>query len=545
MKRGNAVKGLAVLLSILTLSSGICGITAFAGSHDTVIGNSSFAETINTDIWNNPEGDVTAENGKLIFPKDGTEETRLITSAAARKNERLKELFRASVTMRLTALPEGETFAFAFGLQSQEAYQGNKGNVEVAFTNQGGLQVAVIAYGNGGKATTVVGASKCSGLNRDIAIEANLTSEGNLTLKVAGKTLCNGTKLPVSGEGRLGFLQTGSCGAQVSKVDIAIRGYDAPENVNINETFDNGYMNTAVLTSKTVWSSDYYPQSLSVKEYKGNKVLAFERTYLSYIGTRYPYSNFEMTFDVPYMYRKDVRDENGTLVEPATANLVISLGGDSVDHSGYGYTQAAETIVFHPSSTISDYRSNHSGRDENHLVFSSQYESDKGFSVKISIIDGVVSVGLKWLEEKDYSTVLTYTRESGTPTGYIHIWSNVLGNMAIDNLKIVNKDLNPKLLTVEPTHDSFDRVPDFKYEKQELKFRDDTKKEEEDKTEEKPAIIEKIEAIVKVDDLEETDLTLLIYAGVSGAVLLIGGFITGEVLRRKRNKQMGGKEDEA
>ena len=95
MKRGKTVKGLAVLLSILTLSSGICSMTAFAGSKDTVIGNASFSEEINTDIWNNPEGDVTVKNGKLIFPKDGTEETRLITVAAAQDNERITELFQA------------------------------------------------------------------------------------------------------------------------------------------------------------------------------------------------------------------------------------------------------------------------------------------------------------------------------------------------------------------------------------------------------------------------------------------------------------------
>lgn len=529
MKRGKTVKGLAILLSILTLSSGNGTITAFAGAKDTVIGNASFSEEINTDIWNNPEGDVTVENGKLIFPKDGTEETRLITVAAAQVNERITELFQASLTMKLTELPEGETFAFAFGLQTVEAYHGNKGNVEVTFANDGGLKVAVIAYGDGGKAITVAEPTSCGSMNSNISIEATLMKDGKLSLKVAGKTLCNDVQIPVAGTGRLGFLQTGNCGAEVSKVQFAIRGYDAPENCNVEENFDNGFMNTAVFSSKTIWSSDWYPQSLSVQEYNGNNVLKFERTYLAYIGTKYQYSNFEMTFDVPYMYRKDVRDESGVLIEPATANLVLSFGGDSINHSNYGYTQAAEAIVFHPSSTISDLRSKHKGKDDNHLIFSPDYESDKGFSVKLSVIDAVVTVGLKWLEEDNYTTVLTYARENGTPTGYIHLWTNVLGNLAVDNIKIVNKDAQPNVITVDAKHDNYDRVPDFDYEKVELKFREEEQKD-----------IEK-----KASLLGKTDTTLLLYTGISGAVLLVGGYVTGEVLKRKRNKQMGGQQDEA
>lgn len=529
MKRNKTVKGLVILLSIMTLSSGLFSMTSFAGSNDTIIGNASFAEEIDTDIWSNPEGDITIKSGKLIIPSDGTEETRLITVAAAQENERCTELFQASTTLKITALPKGETFAFAFGLQTVEAYQGNKGNVEVAFTNDGGLKVAVVAYGDGGKANTIVKPTKCGSMNSNIKIEATLMKGGVLTLKVGGKTLCNKVKLPISGAGRLGFIQTGSCGAEVSNVKFAIRKYDAPQNCNIEENFDNGYMNTAVFSSKTIWSSDWYPQSLSVQEYKGNNVLMFERTYLAYIGTKYQYSNFEMTFDVPYMYRKDVRDENGEVIQPATANLVLSFGGDSVDHENYGYTQAAEAIVFHPSSLVSDLRSNHTGRDDNHLIFSPECETDKGFSVKLSVIDAVVTVGLKWLEEDNYSTVLTYTRENGTPTGYIHLWTNVLGNLAVDNIKIVNKDVKPDVITVEPTHDSYDRVADFNYQKEEYQFLEDVKEADKADAKEKDA----------------PDWMLLVYATAAGALVLAVGFAIGEIRKKKISKQMGGKQDEA
>ena len=191
MRRRNVMRGLAVLLSVATLSGGICSNTVFAGSNHTVIDKSSFSEEINTDIWNSPEEDVLVKEGKLIFPSDGTEETRLITKAAAKENSRLSELFSASAIMKLTELPEGEMFAFAFGLRTVEAYQGNVGNVEVAFSNQGGLKVEVTAYGDGGAATAIVEPTSCGAINSNIKIEAKLLSGGKLTLKVAGKTLCD------------------------------------------------------------------------------------------------------------------------------------------------------------------------------------------------------------------------------------------------------------------------------------------------------------------------------------------------------------------
>lgn len=529
MKRKSTIRRMATLLSVVVLSSGIFSITSFAGRRDVLVDDSSFAEKIDTGLWNNPDEDVAVKNGTLIFPTDSSEETRLITTGFAQKNERLDELFNASASIKLKTLPQGQKFVFAFGLQSPEAYPGNNGNVEIAFTNQGGVRVAVSAYSDGGQETVLVQPMRCGSMNTNITVQAKLTIEGKLTLQVAGRTLCKDMGLPVSGEGHLGFLQTGECAAEVSQVAIRICQYETPENPNIDENFDSGAMNTAVFASKTVTASRYYPQALSVQEYKGNNVLMFQRTNLAYIGTRYQYSNFELTFDVPYMHRAVTRDENGTVIDPKSNTLLVAFGGDNISYSGYGYTNATDYINFLSNSTISADHGNHvTTTDEmgDYLLYSSSLSDDKGFSVKISVIDAVVTVGLKWMEETQYKDVLTYTMKEGTPTGYIHIWTSGLGNFAIDNIKITNKDKQPKLITVEYTCDTFERPADFAYEEAEMVFREEKKKSDDTTTK------------------GWEQYKMILYTAIEGVIILGISFAVGEILKRKKNKQVGGTQNE-
>ena len=525
MKRNKAMRGMAILLSIATLTSGAFSMTAHAGRRDSVVDNSSFAEELNTKLWSNPDEDILIKNGTVVFPKDSTEDTRLITTGMASKEERLNELFQASTRLKLKNVPEGQKFVFAFGLQSPEAYLGNNGNVEIAFTNQGGVKVAVSAYSDGGTETVIVEPVSCGSMNTNISIQAKLTMDGKLTLQVAGKTICKEVALPVSGEGHLGFLQTGECQVEISSVDIRVYKYEAPENPDVEENFDSGAMNTAVLSSKTVMGSSYYPQSLSIQEYKGNNVLMFERTNIGYIGTRYQYSNFEMTFDVPYAKRSNVRDENNEITDPKNKGFLVAFGGDNVNYSGYGYKEAADYINFLSNSQISAGHGEYVTKDDNHLFCSGSVSDDRGFSVKITVIDAVVTVGLKWFEEAQYTQVLTYTIKEGTPTGYIHIWSTGMGNYAIDNIKIINKDVKPNTITVGYTYDTFERPADFAYEEEPMVFRD-------------------VEVAEDTTNKGLGQYKMILYAGIQGVILLGISFAIGQIIKKKRQKQGGGAQNE-
>lgn len=526
MRLKHTMKGLAILLSIATLTGGIQTMTVSAGKSEVVIDKASYKEELDTGKWNNPDQDIELKDGKLIIPADSTEDTRIITVQPVQSNERLKELFKGSTTFKLTSLPEGEAFIFALGLASIEEYPGNPGNIEVTFTNEGGLKAGVIAYDDSAEPVTLVEPVSCGSLNANVTLNAVLTSDNKLTLKVSGKTICNQVALPIESDGNIGFLQTGNCGAEISDVNLSIFTYDTPQNPDIFEDFENGAMNSAVFYSKNVYPSPYYPQALSVQEIDGNQVLKFDRCGLAYIGTNYQYSNFELTFDVPYFQRVEERNEEGEIIVPATSNLLVAFGSDIVKYDGYGYTQAADSIMFPSNSVISNLRETQMQKLQSHFIYDPEIPSDRTFSVKVSVIDAEVTVGLKWENEKDFTTVMNYMLPNGTPTGHVHIWSTgEASSFAIDNIKLVNKDINPETIEVEYKCDSFERIPDFDYQDEGIVYRPEA-----------DAVDGKVDFGVYV---------YVLYAAGISVLILAAGFITGQILKKKKNKkEKGGISDE-
>lgn len=530
MRLKNTKKGLAILLSIATLTGGMQAMTVFAGRSEVAIDNASFKEELDTGKWNNPDQDITIKNGKVIFPEDSTEDTRVIMVQPAQSNERLTELFRATTTMKLTKLPKGEKFIFAFGLASIEEYPGNPGNIEVGFVNDGGLKVGVTAYDDNGDAVTIAKSVSCGSLGSNITLNAVLSADNKLTLKVGGKTICNKAEIPIECDGNLGFLQTGNCGVEISKVDISIYTYDTPENPDIFEDFETGAMNSAVFFSKNVYQSGYYPQSLSVQEMDGNQVLKFDRCGLAYIGTVYQYSNFELTFDVPYFQRVDERNEEGEVIVPSTSNLLVAFGSDVVQYDDYGYTKATDTIMFPSNNVVSNLRETQlKEMPTSHHIYNSNDSSDKGFSVKVSVIDAEVTVGLKWEHEKKFTTVMNYILPNGTPTGHVHIWApDGANSFAIDNIKIVNKDKKPATIQVEYKCDSFERVADFDYQDEGIVYRPTSQ---------------------NVNNQDKGTgigvYATTVYAAGASVLILAAGFIVGQLKKKNRNKkEEGGISDE-
>ena len=94
------------------------------------------------------------------------------------------------------------------------------------------------------------------------------------------------------------------------------------------------------------------------------------------------------------------------------------------------------------------------------------------FTVKLSVVDGKVTVGIKWVTEKNYEILGTYTLAGGSPTGYIRFAIPDIGNMAIDNLKITNLDENPSLVETEYKN-GIKTFEDAVYEPFERVYKDD------------------------------------------------------------------------
>lgn len=446
MRRGKRIAYVLLAAALLTVSA-LTPMETKAGKSELVLDG----ESLVTSDWNNPEGDVVIEEGKLVFPNESTDYTRFIAKTPVKKEEKVTNLVSLAASIKFNQLPQGKSFILAFGVSSIESLAGEAGNIEVAFTNNGGIKAGITVYNDDGTAQVIVAPKSCGmSLNKEAKVYVVITNDGNIELTVNNQKVGSG-KLPVSGEGRVGFLQTGECSAVVSNIELMHYEYDIPENTNIVEDFEKGGFDTSKLTAKMLTAVVKYPMGQVVEDYNGNQVLMHTNTSVAYIGTVYQYSNFEMTFDVPYLNIKSEYTDDGNIKKAAFEKLLITIGGEKEDWDSARYDLSAEAIALENGRVYSN------SDKENHTaeLTKNPFEEGKPFSMQVKVVDGTLTVGMKWLEEENFQTVLQYRLKGGTPLGHIHIWAPTAATFAIDNLKITNLDDDANIIETEYKNGKF------------------------------------------------------------------------------------------
>ena len=472
MKRNKLLKSLSLLFAAALVAGNIAVLPAKAGSSDIIIDNSSFKEEIDVGTWNSPNSDIEVKDGVLVFPENATDMTALIGKNNAKISEKHDVLVSADVEMQITKMGKGKKFAIAFGLASIEAMMGEPGNVELVFENKGGLTASVVAYDDNGDAKVIVKPASCGSLGSNLSIKAVISTKQTIDVTINGKKIGSG-KLPITGEGRFGFLQNGECAAKVSKVNVVSHEYDCPENVNIVEDFEDGYMNTNALTHFVFnKNANYAPSRCFVDEMDGNKVFRFQNAGDMYFGTLYKYSNFELKFDVIGWQREDILDEEGNMLSPKNAHVCVSFGGEAADYTDYGYVQSTDLLIFDSPSRLVSFNTNKVA-DLGSMGYNfTDADCKKDFSVKVTMIDSWVTIGFKWLEEKEYKEVFKYQPSTKTPTGTVQLWTaSNLANFSIDNFSIKNLDEDPNLIEVEDGKFVIETPADFDYQPLEYVYR--------------------------------------------------------------------------
>ena len=142
-------------------------------------------------------------------------------------------------------------------------------------------------------------------------------------------------------------------------------------------------------------------------------------------------------------------------------------------------------------------------------------DSNEGFSVKITVIDGDFTLAMKSLNAKEYK-VIAKTHYDNFRTGYIKFWSTGDANMALDNFSIKNLDENPNKVETE-FKSALIEVADYDYQKTENVFKE-------------PAGNEKAEKGI--------DNWAIVFAG--SAVLSIVILTTGILIRTRKDKRNKG-----
>lgn len=448
MKKG--IKLFSLLLMLVMLGVSIPTADVKAGAKTTTLGSNSFK---NKSDWNNVQSQVEIKDNKLIFPADSTDKTAFICKSILRRDEFFSSLAIAEFDLQFTKLPAGQSFVVAFGLPGIESKMANRGNIEVAFSNNGGIKVGVVAYEQANTPITVCNPTSVGmSVGTKAKIRAEVTTAGQILVSVNGQQVCSG-KLPVTGEGRFGFLQTGTCAAEVSEFKLTTYEYFRPENTNINETFDEGGLNIAVLMGRTKKGRNTF----SFEKYNNNPALVFRSVGQTFIGTLDHYSNFEMTFDVPSLTLTSSIDENEKAIEP-TGSIGISFGTDKTNQGADGYKNAIDMVTFGKGEVYS-YQNKTKYTAENPY-----WQEGKPFSLQVIVKDCTVTVGAKAMNEKNFQTLLTYEISNRDVTGYVHFWVLDKATMVIDNFKITNLDYNPALVEKEFVNGNIEKPEDWVYE---------------------------------------------------------------------------------
>lgn len=503
----------ALVLSVTSIQIGMPEVKA--GSSDIVVDNSTFEKELSPAKWNAPNGDVTVEGGKIIFPESSTGETRLITREPAKVSEYYEELFDASFTLKINTLPAGEKFVVAFAVNNAESYYEEAGNVEIVFTNDGGIKAAVRTFNESGEETVLVNAQNCGvSLRKAFSINVNASKDMKLKVTVNGKTLYNEDS-PNGLEGRMGFFQSGSCAAEISSVNIVSHEYSRPENTNVVEDFESGSLNKNALTSTMTRDLGFFPAGIFVEEYNGSNVLMFRNVSQGFFGTKYQYSNFEVSFDIPYVLRKDYTDEDGNIQSPAHGNLVLGIGDESDVYSNYGYQQSGEAIVCSPD-LITSFKT---AGQKAELAGKGYYDPEKneGYSVKVTVVDTQITVYVKALTAKTYDKVMEYKVGSSTPLGYVHIWSSGKSNFAIDNFKITNLDKEGQVLDLPYEASVIKPEEDWEYKPMEVVYLD--------------------EAFPEDAEASFNWAMILVYAVIAGAVIIGVCIVIATVKKHPKTKK--------
>ncbi len=504
-----AIKKLALLLIALLVITPIVPAQAGTVEKETSL---LVDGQLNSTDWFDAEDSTYVEEGKLILPADGFRSTRVISKNIAQEDSVYETMFTITYQAQITELPENEKFIFAIGLDSIEAISEEPENIEIEITNDGSLKMGVVCYDENGNANTLA-APKNVGIQLGDTFTMTVTAftQRKLLILVNGATAFDLTDLTAL-TGRIGFLKTGKCGVSISECITNFTHYDRPENPNFTEDFETEVYNNNLFTMNFITGARF-PASIAVQEYKDSSVLMFYNAKLGYWGTKYSYSNFELTFDVPFYLRNMVKDEKGNMTASPTMEFVVSVGDDAQDFNGFGYATSVEAIRFTKDTvhgmnhSPEKFRANYGDKGYFDIA------SDEGFSVLVRMVDGHLEVGMKALDAEKYD-ILGEGDYEDFRTGFVKIWSVNDGNFAIDNVKMTNLDVDGKVIDVEFKGATIVQE-DFDYQRGEPVFR----------------------PVEQTQPEEETNWMPVIITSVISASLVLVSVIVALCLKKKRQKE--------
>lgn len=484
----------ALLIALLTIIVGgfkLPIIPVGAGiSNSIIVQEGQYAERLQSDVFfiDDNSGDITVKNSIVRF--SATQEKSRFTLRNPVVNQKKKEVsFFFETTFLVEQLPQDTKFGFSFGMDRMRDLFGEDDSSFLYFQNEGeNLSVVLSRFQNGEQVLVKNGAQDGFILKKgqEIAISMVVKTNGSAEIFVNGNSFSVEENM-VNGAGNVGFGQIGQVGTIVCLSKMSIRGFvsSTPLNTNIFEDFDTGTFNIKEIT--TFSRAGLLPDSMLAP--KNGKLCFNNSPREAWVSTMYDFSNVSLNFELSDLQRVPVYSQSGQLLKTVSSGFSISFGCARADSLAYTTDLYLEirpvggTPVSPAKYTEISVMSN---RDVlMRITLSDKYNlwavENEGvdYNFRVSVIDGVLSFGLKQKTEVAFTEILKFDR-TFTPFGYVQIacvdglnseyglgeqaetvWA---GSFAIDNLAITNRDDGAQLTIVEYVG-NLDSIPnDFDYE---------------------------------------------------------------------------------
>lgn len=499
MKKTLLKKGIAFLACLGIVLGGFAGvmpaITAKAGmSTQQVVTEDMYKDELSNQKWYKT-GDISQQDGKIVFEKDKTNaESKLVSVILANdlREMGIDTCISGTITVKVNEALTGE-FYIGFGLERPYSAV-NSASAICLYDENGTIGVKVENF-KGESIGTVYTAETTYAYSEELVIDFDIFSAGSMYLSVNSTTLLNhDNEKTVYANGYFGFGQSASSSVEIYNAEVRAATYDTPTNTNFTETFSDGF-NAAVLYSEGGNGGYFAPENVVCED----GVLKFNNvTATGYISTRYEYSNFTMTYDVPHIQRAAVMDAQGNVITPATNWMGVSIGCPAIKTNSS--VAVAQSLFFYMMPVYSGGNAisytcvllnNYSivktasvSGEKNFFALENGLDGDgneRCVNLKVQMLDGVLQVFVKYSGEPEnrYGKVFEYNL-GYTPMGFVQIWgygddfNYVQNNMAngkdsycanfwIDNLSIENTDKNAKLVEVNFQSSKFPAQDDFLY----------------------------------------------------------------------------------
>ena len=494
IRKKNILALFGIAMSALLICSFTAkGFKAYAGQSDVIIVTDSyFAGDLPVGYFYK-EGDIVSENSHIVF-KPTTDENSFINSKTKALNLQsagIEKCIDLSATLNFISIDNQTRTGFSFGLPKMYSKHFVAGSTFLYFMNDNGVyKYGIDNYENAGISAVVTPTEIPSGsfsFNTDVKVTVVITSSGGITFKMEGSTVYSNANAGCNAEGFFGIGQTGKSNFEIKSLVVKGTDYDTPTNAgDISADFDDGFFNN------NLWHCQGHigylqPSRICVED----KMLKFVNASEGIFSTKHPYSNFELTFDFPYIQRVPEYNEDGSLKFPISSWIGIAFGRTTDNMSSGDAVNETPMFMFSPNLrdvnqyilpvqsttiTLRNYGQviNAAVMKDDRNIWGEEVVHGRSYNVKLSMVDGIFNAYGKFEDEDDYQLLMNHNF-GFTPTGYIQFWSmgyasfaydkdaNMQGNFAIDNVSLKNLDNKPSLTQV-PYKSNMPKIPaDYSY----------------------------------------------------------------------------------